>query len=50
MGALAPEITTVSKPNKNPARATVSDQFQVLFMSVVLTLCNVTKFEGELRA
>ena len=34
MGALAPEITTVSKPNKNPASATVSDQIQVLFIRV----------------
>ena len=34
MGAFAPEITTVSKPNKKPAKATVRDQFQSLFMSV----------------
>lgn len=36
IGAFAPLITTVSNPNKKPARATVNDQFQVLFIQVMV--------------
>jgi hypothetical protein len=35
MGRLAPEITTVSKPNKNPAMAAIVEQKNVYCLEVI---------------
>ena len=36
IGSLAPDITTVSKPNKNPAIATAHDHFCTFFINIFI--------------